>query len=531
MSAKSSLLKRPFFILFIFTIGLYVGKYIANPTQYIQLNNSSSAFPKLVELLSFLEYNYVDELNLDSLQEEIITNTLEQLDPHSTYIHVDELQSITEEMQGNFDGIGVEFQIQHDTIVVVSPISGGPSKKAGILSGDRIVKVDTLNVAGVGFTNADVVKNLRGEKGTEVKLFIKRPNHSKLLEFTIVRDKIPITSVDVSYMIDEEIGYIKVNRFSGTTDKEFTSAIDFLKSNGMEKLILDLRSNPGGYLHAATAMVDEFLSHGEIVYTQGNSRSKKIYEASTYGGFLKQDVIVLVDEGSASASEIVAGALQDHDRATIIGRRTFGKGLVQEQTQMSDGSAFRLTTARYYTPSGRSIQKAYSNDVEAYHLETVKRYENGELYSQDSIKISDSLKFYTDNGRIVYGGGGIAPDYFVPLDTTGRSDWLFKVLAANIISGFVFDFVAANKALLNNYKNPKDFASNFIISENTFNSFLELCHEKNIPSNKAQINRSKQWITKRLRTSIARHKWNDEGFFTVLNSSDRSVQKGLELLK
>lgn len=530
MNTNNSILKKPFLILFIFTIGMYLGKYLSNTTQYIQLNNSNSSFPKLVELLSFLEYNYVDELDLDSLQEAIISNTLESLDPHSTYIHVDELQSITEGMQGNFDGIGVEFQIQHDTIVVVSPISGGPSKRAGILSGDRIVKVDTLNVAGVGFTNADVVKNLRGEKGTEVKLFIKRARHSKLLEFNIVRDKIPITSVDVSYMMDAEIGYIKVNRFSSTTDTEFTNALDYLKSEGMQKLVLDLRSNPGGYLHAATTMVDEFLSHGEIVYTQGNARSKKLYEAGRYGGFQKQDLVVLVDEGSASASEIVAGALQDHDRAAIIGRRTFGKGLVQEQTQMSDGSAFRLTTARYYTPSGRSIQKAYSKDVSAYHLEAVERFENGELYFQDSIKVADSLKFYTDKGRVVYGGGGIVPDYFIPIDTTGRSDWLFKVLAANIISGFVFDYVDKNSELLNRFSSPQDFSDNFKISETLFNSFIELTASHNIPINEREISRSKDWIIKRLTTSIARQKWNDLGLFTVFNSNDEAVLKAIEVL-
>jgi carboxyl-terminal processing protease len=530
MSTNKSILKNPFLILFIFTLGMYLGKYLSSSSEYIQLNSSSSEFPKLVELLSFLEYNYVDKLDLDSLQEDIITNTLESLDPHSTYIHVDDLQGITEGMQGNFEGIGVEFQIQHDTIVVVSPISGGPSERAGIRSGDRIVKVDTLNVAGVGFTNSDVVKNLRGDKGTEVKLFIKRPKHSKLIEFNIIRDKIPITSVDVSYMLDAEIGYIKVNRFSGTTDAEFTNALDNLKAEGMKKLVLDLRSNPGGYLHAATAMVNEFLSNGEIVYTQGNSRSKKVYKANRYGGFLQKDLVVLVDEGSASASEIVAGALQDHDRAAIIGRRTFGKGLVQEQTQMSDGSAFRLTTARYYTPSGRSIQKSYSKDVEAYHLESLKRYENGELYSQDSIKVTDSLKYFTDKGRVVYGGGGIAPDYFVPLDTTGRSDWLFKVLAANIISGFVFDYVDRHTEFLNSFSTPENFAANFTISEDLFKSFIQLSEENDIPLNKAEISRSKAWVIKRLTTSIARQKWNDLGFFTVLNHTDPSVKKGMEIL-
>ena len=530
MSSNKSILKKPFLILFILTIGIYLGKFLSNSSEYIQLNSSASEFPKLVELLSFLEYNYVDKLDLDSLQEDIITKTLESLDPHSTYIHVDDIQGITEGMQGNFEGIGVEFQIQRDTIVVVSPISGGPSERAGIRSGDRIVKVDTLNVAGVGFTNSDVVKNLRGDKGTEVKLIIKRPRLSKLIEFNIIRDKIPITSVDVSYMLDAEIGYIKVNRFSGTTDQEFTTALDDLKTKGMLKLVLDLRSNPGGYLHAAKAMVDEFLSTGEIVYTQGNSRSKKVYKASRFGGFQQQELVVLVDEGSASASEIVAGALQDHDRALIVGRRTFGKGLVQEQTQMSDGSAFRLTTARYYTPSGRSIQKAYTKDVDAYHLEALERYENGELYSQDSMKIEDSLKYYTDKGRVVYGGGGITPDYFVPLDTTGRSEWLFKVLAANIISGFVFDYVDANTKHLNSFSTPKEFTDKFTLSDEMFNDFVSKAESNVVPTHKVQISRSKLWVLKRLKASVARQKWNDLGFFAVHNHTDPSVQKGMEIL-
>ena len=363
MSTRKSSIKNPFLILFILALGMYLGKYLSGPTQYIQINNPEQ-FPKLVELLGYLEFNYVDAVDLDSLQEEVITKTLESLDPHSSYIPLEELQGITESMQGNFEGIGVEFQIIKDTIVVISPISGGPSQRQGIRAGDKIVKVDTMNVAGVGFTNKDVLKTLKGDKGTEVLLFIKRKNIDRLLEFNIIRDKIPITSVDVFYMVDKEIGYVKVNRFSGTTDKEFITALDGLERNGMKKLILDLRSNPGGYLSAAINMVDEFLSSGKtIVYTEGNSRNKQVCKSTFHGGFQNEEIIVLIDEGSASASEIVAGAIQDHDRGIVIGRRTFGKGLVQEQSQMTDGSAFRLTTARYYTPSGRSIQKPYTDNA------------------------------------------------------------------------------------------------------------------------------------------------------------------------
>ena len=530
MSNKNLSLKNPFLILFILTLGMYLGKYLSGPTQYIQLNNPEQ-YPKLVELLSYLEFNYVDAIDLDSLQEEVITTTLESLDPHSSYIPIEELQDITESMQGNFEGIGVEFQIIKDTIVVISPISGGPSQRQGIRAGDKIVKVDTMNVAGVGFTNKDVLKTLKGDKGTEVLLFIKRKNVDRLLEFNIIRDKIPITSVDVSYMVDEQIGYIKVNRFSGTTDEEFITALDNLKSKGMKKLILDLRSNPGGYLSAAINMVDEFLSSGKIVvYTEGNFRNKQVYKSTNYGGFQKEELIVLIDEGSASASEIVAGAIQDHDRGSIIGRRTFGKGLVQEQSQMSDGSAFRLTTARYYTPSGRCIQKPYTDDVNGYHQESEDRYYNGELYYQDSVKIADSLKFYTNEGRVVFGGGGISPDYFIPLDTTGRSDWLYDVLAENMINTFVFDYVDANRKQLMKYETAGEFQIKFRISENLFNKFIFAAEGKGIKGSKSEIETSKDWINMRLKALIARQEWNDEGFYRAIHENDPMMEKAMELL-
>lgn len=530
MSNNKPLLRNPFLVLLILTVGMYLGKYLESPREYIQIN-AGGQFPKLVELLSYVDFNYVDEVNLDSLQEEVIARTLESLDPHSSYIPVEDIQGINESMQGNFEGIGVEFQIIKDTIVVVSPISGGPSQRQGIRAGDRIVKVDTLNVAGVGFTNKDVVSTLRGDKGTAVQLFIKRKNVDRLLEFNVIRDKIPITSVDVSYMIDQEVGYIKVNRFSGTTEQEFTTALDALIADGMQKLILDLRSNPGGYLSAAIQMVDEFLSSGKlVVYTEGNSRSKQVYKATRYGAFHKEDIVVLVDEGSASASEIVAGAIQDHDRGYIVGRRTFGKGLVQEQSQMSDGSAFRLTTARYYTPSGRSIQKPYSKDVDAYHRESIQRFENGELYSQDSIKVSDSLKFYTSEGRVVYGGGGIIPDYFIPIDTTGKSDWLYDVLAKNMINTFVFDYVDEHRKQLQTYKSAIEFHENFEISEVLFNEFVELSKEKGVQYRASEIENSKDWLKTRIKALIARQEWNDEGFFRSVNSSDPMLTKALELL-
>jgi len=509
---------------------MYLGKNLSNPTQYIQVSNSFQ-YPKLVELLSYLEYNYVDDINLDSLQEVVIKNTLESLDPHSSYIPLEDLKDLTDNMQGKFEGIGVQFQIIKDTIVVISPISGGPSQREGIRAGDKIIKVDTMTVAGVGFTNKDVLRTLKGAKGTHVQLFIKRKHVHRLLEFNIIRDEIPINSVDVSYMVDKIVGYIKVNRFSGTTDKEFIDALDNLKAKGMEKLILDLRSNPGGYLAAAINMVDEFLSNGKlIVYTEGNSRTKRVYNSTRYGGFKNEALVVLVDEGSASASEIVAGAIQDHDRGSIIGRRTFGKGLVQEQSQMSDGSAFRLTTSRYYTPSGRCIQKSYAKGSDAYHKESQNRYFNGELYAQDSIKITDSLVFYTDQGRPVYGGGGIFPDYFIPIDTTGRSDWLYDVLASNIINTFVFDFVDEHKKELMRFKSAKEFHENFHVDDATFSKFVLSTQQKGISKSKTQIQHSEEWMKMRIKSVIARQEWSEEGFFRTINHTDAMMMKAVEIL-
>ena len=531
MQNKKPSIKNRFLILFSLILGIYIGKQISVPNQYIQISDTSTGkFPKLVELLNYLEFNYVDSINLDSLQEEVIASTLESLDPHSSYIPIDELQDITESMQGNFEGIGVQFQIIKDTIVVISPIYGGPSQKKGIQAGDKIIKVDSMNVAGVGFTNKDVLKTLKGDKGTQVLLFIKRKNVDRLLEFNITRDKIPITSVDVSYMVNNQVGYIKVNRFSGTTEEEFISALNDLNSKGMNKLILDLRSNPGGYLSAAINMVDEFLPKGKtIVYTEGAFRNKQIYKSSNYGRFKKEKLIVLIDEGSASASEIVAGAIQDHDRGAIIGRRTFGKGLVQEQNQMRDGAAFRLTTARYYTPSGRCIQKPYTKNSDDYHKESLERYSNGELYHKDSIKIDNSLKFYTHDGREVYGGGGISPDYFIPLDTTGRSDWLFNVLAENMINSFIFDYIDLHRKELSKYSSAAEFDNKFKIDECIFDNFVEISKEKGINGSASEIEISKDWINMRIKALIARQLWNDEGFYRAINNDDRMILKALDL--
>ncbi|HLZ16589.1 MAG TPA: S41 family peptidase, partial [Cyclobacteriaceae bacterium] len=399
----------------ILCIGLAAGLLIgANINSKSPRKSDGSEIEKLREVLSLVQNEYVDKGKTDVVVEDAIHHILGKLDPHSAYIPAREKIEANEDLKGNFEGIGIEFNIFHDTLVVVAAISGGPSEAVGLRPGDKIVKVDGKLIANVKLTNADVQKYLKGPKGTEVKIEVFRKREKSSLAFTIIRDRIPQTSVDASYMIDREVGYIKVSRFSQTTYEEFKKALDNLKKGGMKKLVLDLQGNPGGYMDQAISVADEFLPKGEkIVFTRGQeSRYNEEALATDKGDFEKGDLIVLVNEGSASASEIVSGALQDNDRALVVGRRSYGKGLVQRPFELNDGSEVRLTISRYYTPSGRSIQKPYE-DLDAYDKDIIKRYKHGEFFHADSIHFNDSLKFHTLNGRTVYGGGGIMPDYFV----------------------------------------------------------------------------------------------------------------------
>ncbi len=488
-------------------------------------------YGKIEQLIFQLENNYVDDLNVDSLVEGSIQHILDQLDPHSTYISAKDMQQVTESMQGNFDGIGIEYQIQDDTIRVVTPISGGPSEKLGIKSGDCILKVDTIQVAGIGITNKDVVENLRGERGSKVKVLIKRPGIKVPIAFDIIRDKIPIHSVDVAYMLDNKIGYIKINRFSATTYNEYLDSFNSLKKEGMEKLILDLRNNPGGYLHAAIDLIDEFLPNQKlIVYTEGAKRIKEYHYATQKGDFETQEIVVLINEGSASASEIVAGAIQDNDRGTIIGRRSFGKGLVQEQSQLADGSALRITTSRYYTPSGRCIQKSYEHGLENYHIESLNRYASGELFNADSVQFTDSLIYTTKAGRKVYGGGGIYPDHFIPLDTTYTSLWLNQVLSTSILDDLAFEYVNENRSYWLETSDLANFASNFNIQNELMDQILDRATKEDIKSSKVDISRSKPYLKYRLKSLIARKLWSNKGLYTIWNTEDPEVQKALEIL-
>ena len=487
---------------------------------------------KLTEILNYIEHEYVDTVSMDSLTEETITKLLQSLDPHSSYIPAKELQAMNEPLEGKFEGIGVEFNIIDDTIVVIAPISGGPSQKLGIQPGDRIVKIEGQNVAGNGIKSKQVMDNLRGKGGTEVNIHIFRRGAKELIEYNITRGTIPIHSIDVAFMLNAETGYIKISRFGATTFDEYIEAFEKLEKAGLQKLILDLRGNPGGYLNAANDLADEFLPNRKmIVYTEGKARSRQNHFATSNGDFEDKPLIVLVDEGSASASEILAGAVQDNDRGTIIGRRTFGKGLVQEQVDLPDGSAIRLTIARYYTPTGRSIQKPYSHDAEEYYDEYYERIENGELYSKDSIQFTDSLKFTTPGGKIVYGGGGIMPDVFVPVDTTRLSKYLSAVFSKGLVNQFAFDYADKNRSSLNTYKSFGTFNKQFSVSEKMLNDFIAYAENKGVKRDEHGVRVSADYIKLQIKAIIARNIWNDEGYYPVVLQDDAILKKALDELK
>jgi carboxyl-terminal processing protease len=489
-----------------------------------------SDYKKLKEVFSLIEDEYVDAGKSKELVDETIEHILGKLDPHSAYIPVTDRVAANEDLQGNYEGIGIEFNIFHDTLVVVSPLSGGPSEAVGLQSGDKIVKVGDKIIAGIGLKNTDVVKLLKGPKGSEVTVEAIRRNQAPL-KFTIVRDKIPQFSVDASYMIQPEVGYIKVNRFSSSTFEEFKEAMDNLKKAGMKKLILDLQNNPGGYMNEAIEIADEFLSEGKkIVYTDGqDERFNQKSDATVVGDFETGDLIVLVNEGSASASEILAGALQDNDRALIVGRRSFGKGLVQRPFDLSDGSELRLTISRYYTPSGRSIQKPYGEDEgESYSKEIAMRYNKGEFFSADSIKFNDSLRYNTSNGRSVYGGGGIMPDYFVPLDTAFASGYLNALYISNSIAEYTFQYAAENKAALEKMS-VDDFVEKFEVTDAMLNALVRVGERNKVRANLADLNKNKPVFKIHVKALIGRKIWRNEAYFKMLNQDNEVLQRALNL--
>jgi len=489
---------------------------------------------KFGRLLRLIDSYYVDTANVEKLTEKAIVSMLQELDPHSVYISKEEVAKMNEELKGNFEGIGISFNIFNDTLLVITTIPGGPSEKVGLMAGDRIVVVDGKNIAGIGLTNEDVFDMLKGPKGTKVSLQIVRKNEPGLLDFVIIRDKIPIFSLDASYMLDKETGYIKLNKFSATTLDEFKEAISELKSNNLKNLILDLRSNGGGYLNAATGLSDEFLDNRKmIVYTEGLHNRKREYKASSEGSFEEGKLVLLINEGSASASEIVSGAVQDWDRGIILGRRSFGKGLVQQPYWLNDNSMVRLTTAHYYTPSGRCIQKSYEEGVDTYRSDYITRMSNGEMFNADSIEFDESLKYKTlFNGRIVYGGGGIMPDIFIPLDTSRYYQYYNKLRRNNIVNTFALEYVDQNRENLNRkFSGFEKFNRSFEVTEQMISDLVRKGEEQDIEKDEESIMFTKPQMKKEIKALIARDLFSRNEFYQVINIEDDAILKALEIIK
>jgi carboxyl-terminal processing protease len=513
---------------------LVTGMFIGNLFK----NNSGSQLPikvftrqdKLSSILDFIDNNYVDSVNLDSISETVIPVLLENLDPHSIYIPPRELLGVNETLRGNFDGIGVQFNMQNDTILVIQTVRGGPSEKAGLLAGDRIISVDGIPVAGVKMPEDSIVGRLRGERDSEVKVGIYRKRTREKLSYSLKRGVIPVSSIDVGYMATPDIGYIRINTFSQTTYPEFQEALSKLKRSGCRKLIIDLRGNTGGIMDPAIRIADDFLEKGKlIVYTQGHSRAREEYRATQEDSGKDLGLAILIDEGSASASEIVAGAIQDNDRGRIIGRRSFGKGLVQEQAVLSDGSALRLTTARYYTPTGRSIQKPYLHGSEDYYHDIAQRYQKGEFMVADSIHFNDSLKFTTPEGHTVYGGGGIMPDYFVPYDTSGITPFFLKINAAGMIYKYALTYSDLHRDELSVFNRVDEFVD-YLDSKDVLGSFKTHILANGFNPSALEWKESRLIIRTQLKAYIARNFMDNDGFYPIIQAIDNTLNKAIEVL-
>ena len=518
----------PILLAIALAVGILTGATIADPKS--GKSNFISSLVKFKEILTYVERDYVDEVDADKLVGEAINEMLEKLDPHSVYIPAKDRELTNSQLDGEFDGIGIEFNIIKDTIYVISPLEGGPSEAVGLLSGDKIVEVDGEGVAGVGISNRDVFDLLRGPKGTEVEVGIDRKNVDEVMHFSIIRDKIPQHSVAASYMIDNKIGYIKVTRFAATTYDEFFQALTELQAEGMSKLVLDLQNNPGGYMDRAIKMADEFISGSRmIVYTDGKQdRYDSEARARKTGVFETGALIVLINEGSASASEIVSGAIQDNDRGLIVGRRSFGKGLVQNQIPLSDGSELRLTISRYYIPSGRSIQRPYNGNGVDYYEDFIERQINGELFHEDSIKVNDSLTYTTSKGRTVYGGGGIIPDHFVPVDTVMNSDYLRKILYNTVYREYPLSYYQKHKNKLKKM-DYQDFYDNFQVTNDMLEDFVKMAEGNGIKRDAEGLQKSKELIQLYIKAEIAKLTWDSKGYYPIFNQQNEILQTALKL--
>lgn len=511
--------------------GILIGNRLSQNSGSGTLSMSMSKTSKFDAIIDLIQNAYVDSISTDTLIEKTIPELLKNLDPHTAYIPAKDMVGVEEEMRGDFGGIGVQFSIQNDTVLVVDVISGGPSSKLGILPGDRIVTVNDTLLAGAGLKNEKVMSKLRGKKGTQVNVGIIRRGFKEMIDFEIIRGEIPIYSVDVSYMIDPTIGYIKVSRFGEKTYQEFVDGIEKLDRQGMKSVIVDLRGNPGGYLNAVIKMVNEFLDKGElIVYTQGNSQARKTYQADSRGAFRDKRIVVLIDDFSASASEIFAGAIQDNDRGWIVGRRSFGKGLVQEQIPFNDGSAVRLTVARYYTPSGRCIQKPYDKGNEEYYKDIMERAIHGEFQKEDSIHYADTVKYHTLSGRIVYGGGGIMPDYFVPADTMGYSGYYSKITQKGLVYQFALDYADKNRKELDKLTSPEKIEKR-LQNEHVLNLFVAFAEKKGVKASKSDLKTSSEILDYQVKAYIARNILGEDGFYPIIKNIDKTLLEAIDKIK
>lgn len=483
--------------------------------------------------MQLIKYAYVDTVNEAKLVEKAIVETLKELDPHSVYIPKNDVKRANEPLEGNFDGIGIQFEILKDTITVVHPIPGGPSEKLGIMAGDKIIKIDTETVVGKKISNQFVLDHLRGKRGTKVSVSIYRKGRKGLIDYLITRDKIPINSIDAAYMITSEVGYINLNKFSQTSMQEFTEAVLRLKTEGMKDMILDLRNNSGGYMGTSIDLSDEFLPANRlIVFTQGVHSPREDFFSTSKGMFDKGKLVIMINENSASASEIVSGAIQDWDRGIIVGRRSFGKGLVQRPYPLPDSSQIRLTTARYYNPSGKCIQKSYEGGVDKYYEDFSQRVKHGELVHADSIKFPDSLKFYTSKKRVVYGGGGIMPDVFIPWDSTRVSDYYLDLRRKNVINIFVGDYVDRNrKTLKQTYPEFALFDKNFLLNDEFMKPFFDFAEKEGVKKDDKGYSDSELLIKSQIKGLIAQKLWDMKELYTIVNQSDEEVQKAIEVIR
>ena len=487
---------------------------------------------KLATTLYLIENFYVDTANMDKVTDDAIAAALKELDPHSAYISKKDVEKANEPLIGSFEGIGVTFQLIRDTITVISPTAGGPSEKVGIMAGDQFIKIDGEEAFGKKVDNEYVQKHLRGKKGTKVTVSVKRGSDPELIDFEITRDKIPLNSINAAYMLDNHVGYIKLDRFAQESTAEFKEAFVKLQALGMESLIFDLRGNTGGYLNTAIELVDQFLTEDKlIVFTEGIKSPRQEWRSKASGLYTTGKLVVLIDEGSASASEILSGAIQDHDRGVVIGRRSFGKGLVQRPFNLPDGSQIRLTTSRYHTPSGRCIQRPYENGADDYAKEMTKRLKNGEYYHADSIHFPDSLKFKTSRGRTVYGGGGIMPDLFIPVDTAYNSKLYTNLVRKGALNRFTTDYGLKHRDEIKaKYSDFDNFNNNFVVGQDLVDGLKAAAKEAKVEWNDEQFQHSEKFLLLQMKALIARNVWETQQYYQVMASVDPGIQKAMEVL-